>query len=249
MRTMVGFKDHLESFAPGAQISNAVPAGGATADSHFEARLSQTIESYDSNAETYTTRFQHVDLSEHRRRFLKRLPSPTGLLLDAGCGPGRDLRLFAQDGFRAIGLDRSAGLLGIARSAGHDVVEGDLRDIPFKSGSFAGVWACASLLHLSIAELASALAEFKRVLRPDGNLFASVRYGFGVEERPDESGHKRWFYLYSAPDIEQVLLQSGFVDIEAKVEPGAAHGTWVNIHARSGSACHSYSGARRVGHE
>ncbi len=233
MPVEIGLRDQVEGGAGFASSSRASELPAAEVASVFETRLCQTIESYDSNAETYAERFQFVDLGEDRRRFLQHLPKSTALVLDAGCGPGRDLGFFARDGFRAIGLDKSAELLRIARSAGHAVIRGDLRDLPFESGSFAGIWACASLVHLPDAELSRALAEFKRVLRPGGSLFVSVRHGCGIEERFDPSGHRRWFYLYTAPEIRRLLLESGFVDIDAEVEPGAAHGTWINAHARS----------------
>jgi SAM-dependent methyltransferase len=229
----IGLREQAEGAAGVTRTSRANELVSIEVDPLFETRLSRTIESYDSNAESYAQRFQYVDLGEHRRRFLQHLPKSVGLVLDAGCGSGRDLGLFARDGIQAIGLDRSAELLRIARGAGRTAVNGDLRDLPFKPASFAGVWACASLVHLSMPEVARALTEFKRVLRPDGNLFLSVRHGCGIEERLDPSGHSRWFYLYSAPVIRKLLLESGFIDIDAEVEPGAAHGTWINAHARS----------------
>jgi SAM-dependent methyltransferase len=235
-----GFGPSIEEIAGVPASSTAATPENPTSSVLLEERLMQTIESYDSNAESYTNRFRDVDLDGHRHRFSQQLPDMTAVVLDAGCGPGRDLGRLALDGFRAIGIDRSAGLLRLARNAGHDVVEGDFREMPFESGSFAGIWACASLLHLPIAELPAALNEFGRVLQTDGRLFLSVRHGCGIEKRLDPTGHTRWFYLYSGPQIERVLLESGFVDIELKVEPGAAHGTWVNVHARSGRVRNSH---------
>jgi SAM-dependent methyltransferase len=209
-------------------------SAGASLLADFEARLSQTIAAYDADAIGYTERFQHVDLTAHRQRFLRSLRGPNAVVLDAGCGPGRDIGYFVRDGVRAVGIDRSFELLRIARKQGHQVVEADLRNIPMESETFSGVWACASLVHLSPLHIRSALAEFKRVLRPHGNLFLSVRHGSGIEQRADTSGITRWFYMYSLPLLEELLLESGFVDIDAHVEAGVAHGTWINAHARSG---------------
>jgi SAM-dependent methyltransferase len=199
-----------------------------------EDRLRETIAAYDVNASSYADRFKSVDLTDHRQRFVHRLPDRTGIVLDAGCGPGRDLGLFRTDGVRAVGIDRSAALLGKAAIAGYSVIEADLRCIPTESQVFDGVWACASLLHLSSVQMASALAEFNRVLRPGGALFLSVVHGAGVEHRVDRTGQARWFYLYSAPLLERLLEEAGFVDVDARVEPGVVRGTWVNVHARSG---------------
>lgn len=199
----------------------------------LEVRLAQTIAAYDADAVGYATRFEHVDLAEHRARLLGQSHQTSDFVLDAGCGPGRDLTYFARDGVQAIGLDMSSELLRVARRQGHRVIQADLRDIPTKSNVFSGVWACASLVHLTPSQMREALSEFRRVLRPGGRIFVTVRHGSGVEERTDTNGNTRWFYFYSASTVERLLIESGFVDVDATVDPGAAHGTWVNVHARS----------------
>lgn len=201
--------------------------------SREEFRLHQTIAAYNADAVGYTQRFNDVDLKEHRGRLINRCRAISGPVLDAGCGPGRDLQRFAEDGVRAVGLDLSIELLRIAREHGHSIIRADLRNIPVASGTFAGVWACASLLHLTADGIRAALSEFHRVLKPGGGIFISVRHGSGIEERLHSDGSTRWFYFYSAATMERLLLESGFIDIEVTVDPGVAHGTWVNVHARS----------------
>ena len=46
-------------------------------------------------------------------------------ILDLGCGPGRDLRIFADRGHRPIGLELNLEFVGMARQNG-DVVAGDI---------------------------------------------------------------------------------------------------------------------------
>jgi SAM-dependent methyltransferase len=42
---------------------------------------------------------------------------------------------------------------------------------------FDGIWACASLLHVSEKELENVLVRFHRALKRDGVLYASWKYG------------------------------------------------------------------------
>ena len=85
-------------------------------------------------------------------------------------------------GLRAIGLDFSLGMLraGAAEFPGARV-QGDARRLPFGDGAVAGVWASASLLHLDRDDAQRALGEARRVLRPAGLLFVSVKAGEGAE--------------------------------------------------------------------
>lgn len=68
----------------------------------------------------------------------------TAVILDAGCGPGRDLERFVRGGHCAVGVDLNEAFLAVAA----DVLEGwpvqlhqaDLRDLPFDGGAFDAVW-------------------------------------------------------------------------------------------------------------
>jgi SAM-dependent methyltransferase len=51
--------------------------------------------------------------------------------------------------------------------------QGDARRLPVATGCVDGVWAKASLLHLQRDDVARALTEVRRILRPGGILFVS----------------------------------------------------------------------------
>lgn len=68
---------------------------------------------------------------------LSRTGSPTGPILDAGCGAGRHLACLRSEGLNAFGLDLSLHLLGRATSDRcGPVVCADLRLPPFRPGTF-----------------------------------------------------------------------------------------------------------------
>jgi demethylmenaquinone methyltransferase/2-methoxy-6-polyprenyl-1,4-benzoquinol methylase len=90
--------------------------------------------------------------------------------LDVGCGPGASLEMLADavgDEGRVLGVDYSEGMTTRARRrAVGSVLRGDARRLPLASGSVDG--AFASLALSATPDVASAVAEVRRVLAPDG---------------------------------------------------------------------------------
>ena len=94
-------------------------------------------------------------------------------VLDVGCGPGAAVRAAAGSVARAVGVDRSAAMIEIARrrSRRFDNVEfaiGGAEQLPFPDAAFDRVWAIHSFHHWE--DQTRGIAESRRVLRPDGLL-------------------------------------------------------------------------------
>ena len=96
----------------------------------------------------------------------------SGLVLDLACGAGRHLRALRRAGFGAVGLDLSMPLLRAAHSAApaDPLVRGDMRELPFASGSFGGL----SSFFTSFGYFSDptddrrVLREMRRVMAADG---------------------------------------------------------------------------------
>jgi len=103
-----------------------------------------------------------------RRDTVAALALPPGsLLLDVACGTGDLSRLARRRQYRVIGADLSAGMLA-ANHCGAPLLQADCSHLPFPDGAFDGL-VCGYALR-NFTDLAGALAETARVLRPGGRL-------------------------------------------------------------------------------
>ena len=101
----------------------------------------------------------------------------TGRVLDMGCGDGR----FLPRG--GIGLDIDVDRLRAARERSTLLVRGDARALPFADRSFDTVYAHRMLN--DAGDVARALSEAARVLRPRGTLLVFTRARLAEGDRLD----------------------------------------------------------------
>lgn len=139
---------------------------------------------YEDNAESYFASTVNLDLSGLRERFLKYVPVG-GRVLDAGSGSGRDTRAFRELGYEVEAFDSSPALALLStRLTGVRTQVLELEDFN-ESPRFDGIWACASLLHVSEDFLCDVLLTLSRGLNPKGALFVSFKEGTGETTLPD----------------------------------------------------------------
>lgn len=135
-----------------------------------------SISYYDANAEAYFSDTVYADVSGLRERFLAHVP-PRGHILDAGCGSGRDARVFAEAGYQITAFDASAEMVKRAAAyTGLAVTQMTFDDMAWVD-EFDGIWACATLLHVPRDKLSSTFARFARALRRGGVWYLSVKHG------------------------------------------------------------------------
>ena len=65
-----------------------------------------TLEYYDQIVKDFASRTLSADMSEEQERFTACLPDGA-LILDFGCGPGRDTKIFLDAGYRVEAADGS----------------------------------------------------------------------------------------------------------------------------------------------
>ena len=137
---------------------------------------------YDLNAEEFFSDTVDADMSTHHEKFLKNLPE-NACILDAGCGSGRDAKLFKSLGYNVIAIDGSVEMCKLASKHSEvNVKHMQFQEIDFKN-QFDGIWASASLLHVPSSEIEDVLKRLKDSLKDNGILYASFKYGDFEGER------------------------------------------------------------------
>ncbi len=187
-------------------------------------------------APAYARRWFGFRLHDEMARFTAQL-APGARVLDLGCGPGQDTAWLVEQGYPATGVDLSGGMLREARRRGvtAPLVQADLRHLPFRNGSYRGLWACASLLHIPKVQAETALREMARVVHP-GTIYVAVKRGRGEAWVEDESGGRRFFSYYEPDELHALVTQAGCKLLscwETKDSAGRSH-PWINLLARSG---------------
>lgn len=140
-----------------------------------------TLEFYERNAEDYFRATVGIDMAVPRERFAKLL-SPGARVLDAGCGSGRDARVFHEMGFQVTAFDASPRMVALAREhTGLPVEVSTFQEVAWRE-AFDGIWASASLLHVPRVELPSIMRRLRDALTPGGLWHMSFKYGAGERE-------------------------------------------------------------------
>lgn len=137
---------------------------------------------YRQNAQRFFTDTASVDMSAFYPPFVDCLP-PGARILDAGCGSGRDVKAFSEMGFEVEAFDASAELVALARQlSGKPVAQMRFQDVDAVE-RYDGIWCCASLLHVSDAELPGVMTKLAMALKPGGVGYLSFKHGRGEREK------------------------------------------------------------------
>jgi len=190
-----------------------------------------TIQFYDDHADEYVSGTVGVDMDSLYRPFLELVPE-AGMILDAGCGSGRDTKAFLDRGYQVTAIDASAKMVEATIQLTAQPVE-RLRFQALESkDEFDAIWACASVLHVSLDELDDVLERFAVALRPGGICYLSFKEG--NSERTEEG---RLFTDFTESSLRAKLDQQPSVVvvriwITHDLRPGRSEKRWANALVR-----------------
>ena len=131
---------------------------------------------YDRNAASYSANNQNpADFIDEFLGYLQK----GNVILDLGCGPDVNAEYMRSRNFQVIAIDLSEKMIEYARSRHPDIEFrlGDMTKLPFPEGSFDGILALYSLIHLTKDMIPSVLSKLYEILRPGGIIYLSVQYG------------------------------------------------------------------------
>ena len=142
---------------------------------------------------------------EERAQFLAELRTVGATsLIEIGSGPGRDGLFFQHNGLSVVCTDPSAAMVERCRAKGLDARQMDVLHLDFAPASFDAAYALNSLLHVPRADMPTALASVREVLRPGGLFYMGV-YGGTDGEGIYEGDHyepKRFFSRYTDEGLQ-----------------------------------------------
>ncbi|HEX3439932.1 MAG TPA: class I SAM-dependent methyltransferase [Pseudolabrys sp.] len=176
-----------------------------------------TLEHYNQRAGEFWQGTRDHDVSQNIEALLRYIMGkPPFTILDFGCGPGRDLKVFAERGHIAIGLEGAAHFAAMARShSGCEVWQQDFLKLELPQKYFDGVFANAALFHVPSQELPRVLRDLYTTLKPGGVLFSSNPRG------RNEEGWKggRYGVYHDLESWRRYTSAAGFVELTHYYRP------------------------------
>ncbi|MGL1886454.1 MAG: class I SAM-dependent methyltransferase [Reichenbachiella sp.] len=164
-------------------------------------------------------------------QILKGNIDPKSKILDLGCGEGRNLIYFLNNGFDVYGLDLNPDAIKML----HFIIKskynhydtsrfeiGDTQNLPYSDHSFDYL-ICSAVLHFSKDKSTfwKSIDEISRILTPNGSLFIRMTSDIGLSGQvPTDTPH-----VFQLPDsshrflldldmIAQIKTQYSFEEIE-----------------------------------
>jgi len=178
---------------------------------------SGTLNHYGQHADSFWRDTRDHDVSQNIDALLQSLlGAPPFRILDFGCGPGRDLKVFKDLGHEAIGLEGSERFVAMARQySGCEVWHQDFLKLALPAEIFDGIFANASLFHVPSQELPRVQRELWAALKVNGVLFSSNPRG---ENQEGWSGERYGCY-HDWPRWQELLAGAGFKEIRHYYRP------------------------------
>jgi SAM-dependent methyltransferase len=176
-----------------------------------------TLEHYNQRAQDFWEGTRGHDVAQNIAALLRHIEGePPFTILDIGCGPGRDLKVFVELGHIAVGLDGAPRFAQMAREySGCEVWQQDLLALELPLARFDGVFANAVLFHVPSQELPRVLVQLHGTLKPGGVLFSSNPRG------NNEEGWSRGRYgaYHDLESWRRYLTRAGFEELEHYYRP------------------------------
>ena len=193
--------------------------------------MRKTLLYYEQNAENFIRETRDVDFSEVQELFLSKLEKGA-LILDFGCGSGRDTKYFLAKDFNVDAIDGSIELCKIAS----EYTKIKVRHMYFNELSivnkYDGIWACSSILHLSLDDLVDVFKRMSKALKDEGIIYTSFKYG-------DFSGERngRFFTDMTEDSFAKLIANVENLKVEeqwitADVRPQRGNEKWLNLILR-----------------
>lgn len=193
----------------------------------MENTISTTLEYYNENSEQFIGDTLNIEFSDIQDDFLKYL-KPGSMILDFGCGSGRDSLYFLHKGYSVEAIDGSEEMVRIASINTGLLVKHMLFQELDDEEKYDGIFACASILHVPYNELNDIMVRIRKAVKNHGYVYVSFKYG-------EYEGYRngRYFTDMTEEKFRKLLDEvPGFTIVEESVSsdarPGRDNEKWLN---------------------
>ena len=154
------------------------------------------------------------------------------MILDFGCGSGRDTKYFISQGYQVDAVDGSIELCRLASEyTGVEVKHMFFNELT-QVEKYEGIRACSSILHLPLNELVEVMRKMVTALKGNGIIYTSFKYGTFAGER-----NGRYFtdmtedtFADFIKQIENIRVEELF--ITSDIRPKRGEEKWLNLILR-----------------
>lgn len=154
-----------------------------------------------------------------RSTFIKALSGQD--VVEIGCGPGVDANFLSALGLNVTATDFSEEFIEIVRERfpALRVHQMDMTKPDLPEGSYDGVYAFASFIHIPRVQAKNTLIGFRRLLRHNGILFMSLIQSskhseYIIEDWAGLADNPLLFTCHTHREIENLLLEVGFTKVQ-----------------------------------
>jgi ubiquinone/menaquinone biosynthesis C-methylase UbiE len=162
-------------------------------------------------------------------------------IIDIGCGAGRDAVVFTHAGYEYTGIDASPAMLSIAKERAPKGIYRamDFSRLDFPDSTFDGFWAAASFLHVPKEDVTQLLVEAKRITKPGGVGFISLKQKERMDEGMIEQQRfggtiSRYFSFYEKDEFKKYIADAGLrlLDDSTYIEDDERHTVWLGFFVK-----------------
>lgn len=159
---------------------------------------------------------------------------PNSMVLDVGCGAGVPVVLFLSGKFRVTGVDISSEQLTLARRrVPHATfLQQDMVSLDVPPNSFNAITCLYALIHVPRDQHARVLANFQRVLKPNGFLLLITGNGDLPNDLSDFFGAEMYWSHFDRETSLRMVRDAGFEILWNKIVSDRPSGSHVLTLAR-----------------
>jgi cyclopropane fatty-acyl-phospholipid synthase-like methyltransferase len=194
-------------------------------------KTNTTLDYYNENSDLFAADTLSLEFSSIQDSFLKYM-KPGSLILDFGCGSGRDSLYFLQKGYSVEAIDGSEEMVRIASKTTGLPVRCMLFQELDEDEKYDGIFACASILHVPYDDLRDVMTRINKAVKNHGYVYVSFKYG-------ESEGYRngRYFTDMTEERFERLLDEvPGFVivgeSVTSDARPGRSDEKWLNVLLR-----------------